>query len=145
MANELVGVGQAERVLAGERTVGTGDARHYHDGSRDESRSEAEESSELNVPARRYRRDDEASVGTPVVFNGTPFFGLLDTNDIVVVGDHGKAEVLGATITLLVRVLDVPNVAIDDPIQVDGVDYLVRDRLREGDAALVKLLLREDV
>ena len=84
-------------------------------------------------------------LGTPVVFNGTPFFGLLDTNDIVVVGDHGKAEVLGATITLLVRVLDVPNVAIDDPIQVDGVDYLVRDRLREGDAALVKLLLREDV
>lgn len=83
-------------------------------------------------------------IGTPVSFNGADFFGLLDTNDLVVVGDSGRGEVLGATISLLVRTLDVPNVKIDDAITVDGVDYFVRDRVREGDAALVKLLLRED-
>ena len=83
-------------------------------------------------------------LGTPVVYGGSSFFGLVDTNDLVVVGDGGQGEVLGATISLIVRTLDVPNVKIDDAIQVDGVDYLVRDRVREGDAALVKLLLRED-
>ena len=83
-------------------------------------------------------------LGTPVSFKGVDFFGLLDTNDTVIVGDAGRGEVIGATISLVVRTLDTPNVKIDDPIQVGGVTYRVRDRVREGDAALVKLLLRED-
>ena len=83
-------------------------------------------------------------LGTPVVYGGSSFFGFLDTNDLVVVGDRGRGEVIGAAISLIVRTLDVPNVKIDDPITVDGVAYRVRDRVREGDAALVKLLLRED-
>jgi hypothetical protein len=84
-------------------------------------------------------------LGDPVVYHGGNLFGLLDTNDAIAVTDHGQAEVLGATISLVVRALDVPNVQIDDSIQVDGVAYRVRNRVREGDAALVKLLLREDV
>jgi hypothetical protein len=83
-------------------------------------------------------------LGTPVVFNGAQFYGLLDVNDLAIVTDHGRGEVTGATISLLVRALDVPNVKIDDVITVDGVGYRVRHPLREGDPALVKLLLRED-
>ena len=81
-------------------------------------------------------------LGTPVSFKGSNFFGLLDVNDEIVVQDSGRGEVLATAITLTVRTLDVPNVGIDDPITVDGVDYLVRYPLRENDAALVKLLLR---
>jgi len=84
-------------------------------------------------------------VGTPVSFNGSNFFGLLDTNDLTILSDQGRAEVVGSTISLLVRTLDVPNIKIDDPITVDGAAYRVRHPVREGDAALVKLLLREDV
>jgi len=83
-------------------------------------------------------------LGTPVVFNGAPLYGLLDVNDLAIVTDHGRGEVTGTTISLLVRTLDVPNIKIDDPITVDGVTYRVRHPLREGDPALVKLLLRED-
>ena len=81
-------------------------------------------------------------IGTPVSFKGSNFFGLLDVNDDIVVQDSGRGEVIAASIALTVRTLDVPGVAIDDPITVDGVDYLVRYPLRENDAALVKLLLR---
>ena len=83
-------------------------------------------------------------VGVPVVFNSASFFGLLDENDITVLSDSGRGEVVGSTITLVVRTLDVPNVKIDDPITVDGVAYRVRHPIREGDAALLKLLLRRD-
>jgi hypothetical protein len=83
-------------------------------------------------------------VGTPVVFKGSDFYGLLDANDVMITTDGDRGEVMGTAIELLVRTLDVPNVRIDDPITVEGVAYRVRHPIAMNDGALVKLLLRRD-
>lgn len=82
-----------------------------------------------------------ADMGVPVSINGTPGRGLVDENDQIVVTNNGRGEVVGGVHTVTVQTSQFPPITNGQAVIVDGVTYSVRQRLKEGDAALTKILL----
>jgi hypothetical protein len=79
--------------------------------------------------------------GVPVVIGGVSGVGLLDENDQVLVSDRNGGEVLVPMTTLTVQSSAFPNMRIDTAVTVNGTNYTIRERLKTGDAALMKILL----
>jgi hypothetical protein len=82
-----------------------------------------------------------ADMGVPITIGGTPGLGLVDENDQVVVTNNGRGEVVGGVHTVTIQTSKFPAVTNGMAIVVDGTNYTVRQKLKEGDAALTKILL----
>lgn len=87
---------------------------------------------------------DMVAIGgaVPVTINGVVGVGIVDENDQVVIVNGGRGEVVGGVHTVTVQTSKFPaGIKADQPIIVDGVNYTVRQKLKEGDAGLTKILL----
>ena len=67
--------------------------------------------------------------------------GLLDEADQILVQDVNRGEVVATATTLTIQTSAFPNVAIGDAVTAGSRSFTVRERLREGDGGLTKLLL----
>jgi hypothetical protein len=83
-----------------------------------------------------------ADLGVPVVVGAVSAKGLFDAADEIVLQDKNGDGGVGVNIpTVTVQASVFPNIKRDDAIQVDGVNWFVRDRLRIEDGSLMKILL----
>jgi hypothetical protein len=80
-----------------------------------------------------------ATTGSPATH-----YGILDKADKMIVSDEKRGEITATVPSVLIQVSAFPaaDIAIDAPITVDGVNYVVRDHDAESDGALKKLWLR---
>jgi hypothetical protein len=82
-----------------------------------------------------------ADMGIAVTVGGVGGIGLLDEADQIIVQDQSRGEVVALATTLTVQTSAFPNVKIGDAVSVNSKNFTVRERLREGDGGLTKLLL----
>ena len=100
-----------------------------------------------------------ADVGVPVILGDIETSGLLDYDDQVIEGETGfasglgagtqkRGELVGRVIIVTVLTNDFPDgaLAIDAEINVDGVDYAIRNALAHSHMALdlTSLYLRKN-
>jgi hypothetical protein len=82
-----------------------------------------------------------ADMGIAVTVGGVAGIGLLDEADEIIVQDGSRGGVVMLASTLTVQTSAFPTVKIGDPIVIGSTNFTVRERLREGDGGLTKLLL----
>lgn len=81
-------------------------------------------------------------LAVPISINSVDGEGIVDENDQVIVSDGRRGEVVGGVHTVTVRTSAFPGgITQDMPIVVDGVSYTIRQKLKEGDAGLTKILI----
>lgn len=88
---------------------------------------------------------DAARMGlaVTVTIDGVVGVGIVDENDTIVVSDGNRGGVVGAVTTVTVQTSAFPAGSLkeDKTIVVDGNNYTIRQRLKESDAALTKILI----
>jgi hypothetical protein len=88
---------------------------------------------------------DAARMGlaVSVTIDGNTGVGIVDENDQVIVSDGNRGGVVGGVTTVTVQTSAFPadSLVADKAIVVDGVSYTIRQRLKESDAALTKILI----
>jgi hypothetical protein len=82
-----------------------------------------------------------ADMGIAVTVGGVAGIGLLDEEDQILVQDVNRGEVVATATTLTIQTSAFPSVAIDAAVVIGTRNFTVRERLREGDGGLTKLLL----
>lgn len=82
-----------------------------------------------------------ADMGIPITVGGVPGIGLLDEADQIFVQDANRGEVVATATTLTIQTSAFPTCRIGDAVTVGGKTFSVRERLRESDGGLTKLLL----
>ena len=82
-----------------------------------------------------------ADMGVAITVGGVAGIGLLDEADQLLVQDQNRGEVVATATTLTIQTSAFPNVKINDAVSVGGKSFTVRERLRESDGGLTKLLL----
>lgn len=82
-----------------------------------------------------------ADMGIPISVGGVMGIGLLDEADQIFVQDAQRGEVIATATTLTVQSSAFPNCKVGDVVAVNGKTFTVRERLRESDGGLTKLLL----
>lgn len=88
-----------------------------------------------------------ADFGVPVVIGGVSGLGLLDENDQVLVTWGGlhhstpQGQVAGDVHTVTVQTSKFPAIALGLQIIVDGIVGSVRQKFKEGDGGLTKILI----
>jgi hypothetical protein len=80
-------------------------------------------------------------MGIAVTVGGVAGIGLLDEADQIMVQDSNRGEVVATATTLTIQSSAFPNCKIGDAVSVGGKNFTVRERLRESDGGLTKLLL----
>ncbi len=80
-------------------------------------------------------------MGIAVTVGGVAGIGLLDEADQLLVQDQNRGEVVATATTLTIQTSAFPNVKINDAVSVGLKSFTVRERLRESDGGLTKLLL----
>jgi hypothetical protein len=80
-------------------------------------------------------------MGIAVIVGGVAGVGLLDEADQLIVQDVNRGQVVATATTLTIQTSAFPAVKIDDAVSVGGKTFTVRERLRESDGGLTKLLL----
>lgn len=98
-------------------------------------------------------RDDEVGkitadagrigLAVPVVIDDVAGVGYVDENDQILVSEGGRGAVVGAVTTVTVQTSAFPAGSLKEgkSIVVDGSNYTIRQKLKEGDAALTKILI----
>lgn len=88
---------------------------------------------------------DAAKLGlaASISIDGNAGVGIVDENDTVVVGssDHGGVVTGVTTVTVQTSAFPAGSLKEDKTIVVDGVTYTIRQRLKESDAGLTKILI----
>lgn len=88
---------------------------------------------------------DAAKLGLAVAINidGHVGVGIVDENDQILVTDGNRGGVVGAitTVTVQTSAFSAASLKEGKLIVVDGVTYTIRQRLKESDAALTKILI----
>jgi hypothetical protein len=79
--------------------------------------------------------------GIAISVGGVEGVGLLDEADQIIVQDLNRGEVVATATTLTIQSSAFPNCKIDDAVVAGGKNFTVRERLRESDGGLTKLLL----
>lgn len=82
-----------------------------------------------------------ADMGIPVTVGAVPGVGLLDENDSILVQDEQRGQVVVLATSLTVQTSAFPTAKIGDAVVANAKNFTVRERLREGDGGLTKLLL----
>jgi hypothetical protein len=82
-----------------------------------------------------------ADMGIAISVGGVAGIGLLDEADQIIVQDEQRGEVVATATTLTVQSSAFPACKIGDAVVVGGKNFTVRERLRESDGGLTKLLL----
>lgn len=82
-----------------------------------------------------------ADMGIAITVGGVDGIGLLDEADQILVQDAQRGEVVATATTLTIQSSAFPNVKIGDAVAVNSKNFTVRERLRESDGGLTKLLL----
>jgi hypothetical protein len=80
-------------------------------------------------------------MGIAITVGGVAGIGLLDEADQILVQDVNRGEVVATATTLTVQSSAFPAAAIGQAVVAGGKNFTVRERLREGDGGLTKLLL----
>jgi len=80
-------------------------------------------------------------MGITVTVGGVGGIGLLDEADQIIVQDVNRGEVVATATTLTVQSSAFPAAKIGDAVVVNSKNFTVRERLRESDGGLTKLLL----
>jgi hypothetical protein len=82
-----------------------------------------------------------ADMGIAITVGGVDGIGLLDEADQILVQDVNRGEVVATATTLTIQSSAFPTVKIGDAVAVGSKHFTVRERLRESDGGLTKLLL----
>ena len=82
-----------------------------------------------------------ADMGIAITVGGVAGIGLLDEADQIFVQDAQRGQVIATATTLTVQSSAFPTVKVGDTVAVGGKNFTVRERLRESDGGLTKLLL----
>jgi hypothetical protein len=82
-----------------------------------------------------------ADFGIPIIVGGVGGKGILDEADQILVQDSNRGEVVATATTLTIQTSAFPTAKIGDAVTAGGKNFTVRERLREGDGGLTKLLL----
>jgi hypothetical protein len=82
-----------------------------------------------------------ADMGIAITVGGVSGVGLLDEADQILVHDDQRGEVVATATTLTVQSSAFPSCKIGDAVVVNAKNFTVRERLRESDGGLTKLLL----
>ena len=82
-----------------------------------------------------------ADMGIAITVGGVAGVGLLDEADQIFVQDANRGEVVATATTLTIQSSAFPAVKIGDAVLVNSKNFTVRERLRESDGGLTKLLL----
>jgi hypothetical protein len=77
----------------------------------------------------------------PITVGGVAGVGLLDEADQILVHDDARGQVVATATTLTVQSSAFPAAAIGQAVVANGKNFTVRERLRESDGGLMKLLL----
>lgn len=80
-------------------------------------------------------------MGIAVTVGGVAGIGLLDEADQILVQDANRGEVVATATTLTIQTSAFPSAKIGDAVIVGSKNFTVRERLRESDGGLTKLLL----
>jgi hypothetical protein len=82
-----------------------------------------------------------ADMGIAVIVGVVAGIGLLDEADQIMVQDSERGGVVVLATTLTVQTSAFPTAKIGDAVVIGSTNFTVRERLREGDGGLTKLLL----
>jgi hypothetical protein len=82
-----------------------------------------------------------ADMGIAVTVGGVGGVGLLDEADQILVQDAERGQVVVTMTTLTIQTSAFPAVKIGDAVIIGSKHFTVRERLRESDGGLTKLLL----
>jgi hypothetical protein len=82
-----------------------------------------------------------ADMGIAITVGGVAGIGLLDEADQIIVQDVNRGEVVATATTITIQTSAFPAAKIDDAVVANGKNFKVRERLRESDGGLTKLLL----
>lgn len=82
-----------------------------------------------------------ADMGIAVTVGAVAGIGLLDEADQIMVQDLDRGQVVMTATTLTVQTSAFPDCKIGDAVVAGGKNFTIRERLRESDGGLTKLLL----
>jgi hypothetical protein len=83
-----------------------------------------------------------ADMGIAVTVGGVAGIGLLDEADQILVQDVNRGEVVATATTLTIQTSAFPGIQIGQAVVVLGTkNFSIRERLRDSDGGLTKLLL----
>lgn len=82
-----------------------------------------------------------ADMGIAITVGGVGGIGLLDEADQILVQDQNRGEVVATATTLTIQTSAFPNVKIGDAVVANAKNFTVRERLKDSDGGLTKLLL----
>lgn len=82
-----------------------------------------------------------ADMGIAVTVGAVDGVGLLDEADQILVQDLNRGEVVATATTLTIQTSAFPSAKIGDAVVIGSKNFTVRERLRESDGGLTKLLL----
>lgn len=84
--------------------------------------------------------DGMMDAAVPIYWGAIAACGFIDTPDELLLDNGARPGVIGSMVAVTIKTNDFPGLAIDAELMVDGVPYVVRSRLREGDGAMTRLL-----
>jgi hypothetical protein len=82
-----------------------------------------------------------ADFGVAISIGGVSGLGILDEADRIEVQDVNRGQVVGLVTTITVQTSAFPAMKIGDALVIGARSFTVRERLREGDGALTKVLI----
>jgi hypothetical protein len=82
-----------------------------------------------------------ADMGIAVTVGGVAGIGLLDEADQILVQDSSRGEVVATATTITIQTSAFPGIQIGQAVVAGGKNFTIRERLRESDGGLTKLLL----
>ena len=82
-----------------------------------------------------------ADMGIAITVAGVDGTGLLDEADQILVQDVNRGEVVATATTLTIQTSAFPGIRIGQAVVAAGKNFTIRERLRESDGGLTKLLL----
>lgn len=82
-----------------------------------------------------------ADMGIVITVGSVDGIGLLDEADQIMVEDITRGQVVATATTLTIQTSAFPACKIGDAVVAGGKNFTVRERLRESDGGLTKLLL----
>jgi hypothetical protein len=80
-------------------------------------------------------------MGIAITVGGVAGIGLLDEADQILVQDVNRGEVVATATTVTIQTSAFPGTQIGQAVVVAGKNFTIRERLRDSDGGLTKLLL----